>query len=347
MPRATTTRKPRTTRTKKDVETAFDEIVEGAEGQETLDPQAAGLAAEHAASTRSKVSGLSVDTIVKNAATLNLQIGRTLNELTEQCVARANELKTIQDAIVVESSELQRLYDLDIVSASTQLLIEEHRATKESLEKEQETLRATWAEEFATHQKDARQREADLQVARKREEEAYEYNKRIARAQKEDEFARKLSFQDRELADKSEAFEREFAQRKSVLDAAEAELSTLRGRVAGLDAEISTAVTRAEKILTNVLTKDFSHKEALAVADSNAKLQLEQQKVANLEKNNTELARQVIALTTEVKEAHAKVAETAKEALISASGQTALARVMELQQGNGSPNGGSQRSGKA
>jgi hypothetical protein len=340
MPRATTTRKPRTTRTRKDVAESFETLAAGQDNQEALDPQAAQLASEQATNIRSKVKGLSIDAIVQSAATLNLTIGRTLNDLTEQCVARAQELKDLQAAIEIEGNELERLYGLDIASAAIQLLIEEHAEKKEQLEKEMLTARVAWNEELQAHEKSARQRDLDLQVNRKREEDTYEYNKRVLRGQKEDDFARKMATQERELSDKATAFDKDYTDRRLALEAQEADVAALRARVAGLDEEINKAVAKAEKILSNILTKDNDHKTALLTAEWSSKLSLEQQRSANFEKNNTELAKQVLALTQEVKEAHAKVAETAKEALASASGQTALAKVMEMQS-----NGSQQRAG--
>jgi chromosome segregation ATPase len=342
MPRATANKKPRTTRTKKDVEEGLAELTERTANAEALDPQAAGLAAERATAIRSKVSGLSVDTIVENAAKFSLQVGRTINELTEQCVAKAQELKDLQEANEIEKAELERLYDLDIASASVQALLDDHETRKTELEAEIAEKQREWNEEQINHEKAIRLRNAELEAARKKEAEEFNYRTLFERNKAKDEYDRRIALLEREHSDRQAAFDKQLAEHTAKMAAETEEIEKLRARIGTIDAEIHTAVAKAEKIKEAVLSKEHEHTIALLNAEWKSKLDLEQQKVANLEKNNTELARQVLALTAEVKEAHAKVAETAKEALLSASGQTALAKVMELQQSAG-PNG--QRSG--
>lgn len=334
MPRATA-RKPRATRTRSETKDAFSEIVESQENAADLDPQAGQLASEHAAKVRGAVKLLSVDDIVAKGSVLGLEINRTLASLTEQCVGKANELKTIQDAIIVESKELERLYDLDIASAHIQNLIEEHNEKKELLEKSASEIRAAWDEEQKTHDKAVRQRDADLALSRRREEAEYEYSKRTQRAQGEDEFARKMQQKERELAERTAAVEKDLQIRQDVMAAQEKELTELRTRVAGIDQEITKHVSRDVAIATNALKKDLTHEHALVIKDFETKLQLSQQANQSLVASNDALAKQVVALTSAVDAAKQQVSEIAQKAIEGASGQVALGKVMELQQNNG------------
>lgn len=340
----TRTRKPRTTRTRRDTDESFQELSDRTAGAEALDPAAEGLATERAGAIRSKVSGLSVDTIVENAAKFNLQVGRTMNDLTEQCVAKAQELKNLQEAITIETTELERLYDIDIASASVQNLIDEHSARKESLETEMQALRNAWVEEQTGHEKTIRIRNDELTASRKKEADEYNYKTLQARAQDKDGYDRKVALQQRDFDDRQATFERKLLEHNNKLDAEANEIEGLRTRVANIETEINSAVTKSEKILSNVLTKDHKHELELLTKDHNAAINLANAKAANLEVANKTLAERNLQLEAQVKAAHEKIAETAKEALQSASGQSALTA---LKESISNTNGSGARSGKA
>jgi hypothetical protein len=344
MPRASATKKPRTsrsTRTKTEVETAFGELAEDTASQETLDPQAALLAGEHASFTRNAVKGLSVDTIVAKGATLGLEIQRTLNNLTEQCVDKAQELKMLQDAIEIETNEIERLYSIDVASAAIKLLIAEHAEKKAALEAEEDALRAAWVEEQSAHTKATRQRDADLYATRQRENSDYEYGKTIERSRKEDEFQRKMALQERDFADKQAAFDKSINDRKVAMDLLEQEFVGLRTRVAGIDQEIAKEVDKHVKIATSSLKRDLEHQHTLEKKDLETKLQLSEAKNVALNESNTKLAEQVIATTKQLDAAREQVQNIAVKSLESASGQMALSKVQETiaQSGNGQRSG--------
>lgn len=327
----TTTRKPRTSRTKADVENEFNEIQAAAEGAEVMDPQAETLAREHASKTRAAVKDLSVDTIVQKAGTLSLDIGRTIANLTEQCVAKANELKTLQEAVALETAELDRLYDLDVASATIQLLVQEHKDTKAQLEKQIEDVRKAWAEEQAAHTKVIAERNAQTEQARRRESDEYEYTKRTERARKEQEFADRIRLQEQAQQEKVQAIEKNLAERLAVMAKDEAEIAAMRTRIANIDTEISAAAKREVAIATSSLKRELENQHLLATKDLETKLQLSEQRNLSVNSANEKLAEQVATLTKQLDAAKQQVQDIAVKALESSSGQMALNKVMEAQ----------------
>jgi chromosome segregation ATPase len=326
------------------VEDAFEELKDQTAGAEALDPQAAKLAAEHAASTRAGVKGLSVDTIVAKGATLGLEIGRTLSGLTEQCVAKAQELKTLQDAVALEMAELERLYDLDVASASIQVLIQDHENQKAELEKDINQLRADWLIEQTTHNKQVAERNAELQAARRKEQSEYEYTKTQERARAEDQFAEKVRLQERDHADRKTQFEKDLAERKAQIAKEEAEIAALKARIAGIDEEIKAAVAKEVAIATNSVKRELEFKHTLEKKDHEQALNLEKQKNVSLTEANTKLAEQLLSVTKQLDAAREQVQNIAVKSLESASGAQALAKVTEIVRENGS---GPTRGGKS
>lgn len=325
-------RKPRASRTRADVENDFDALEDRVSSAEQRDPQAAKLAAEHATATRARVATLSVDVIVSKGASLGLDIQRTLNGLTEQCVEKAKEYQTLEAAVILEAAELERLYDLDVVSASTEILIQEHNARKAESEKDFEAVRVLWAKEQEVHTKVVRERDLALADARRKDQSDYEYRIQTERSRSEDAFAEKVRLQERDFADREALFNKDLAARKAQIAGEEQEIATLKARVAGIDEEIRKATTKEVAIATGAMKREYEHEKALSIRDHHALISLEQQKNQALETSNKALAEQVLKLQTQLDAAKDQVAAIATKAIEGASGQAALSKVMELQQ---------------
>ena len=330
--------KPRASRTRSDVAEAFTNL----QGQapEDLDPQAASLADEHAKSVRKAVSILSVDEIAQKNATLGLEINRTISDLTEKCISKATELKTLTEAVELESAELERLYGLDIASASIKILIQEHEEKKEALEKEITELRAQWTEEQNAHTKQIKQRDVDAADARRRENESYSYSKQQERARDDDAFAQAKLLRERELNEKVNLVEKDLTSRVALITAQEKEFSDLKTRVAGIDTEISKEVDKAVKIATSSLKKDLEFQHTLAVKDLETKLAIAAQESASKEAANTKLAEQVISLQKQLDAARDQSRDVSLKAFESVSGQLALSKVQETLKDNGAASRG-------
>jgi len=338
---ATRSRKPRTSRTRSDVAESFRELQE--QETETLDPQATALAAEQAKKVRAAASILSVDDIAQKSASFGLEINRTLSSLTEKCIGKATELETLEEAVKLESAELERLYGLDIAGASIKILIEEHEEKKKELEKEINELRAGWAEEQAAHTKQVKQRDADLSDARRRENESYSYSKQQERAREDDVFAQTKLLRERELNEKINMAEKDLTVRIGQIAAQEKEFSDLKARVAGIDAEISKEVDKAVKIATSALKKDLEFQHTLATKDLQTQLAIAAQENASKEAANTKLAEQVISLQKQLDTARDQARDVSIKAFESVSGQFALSKVQETLKDNGAAS----RGGKA
>jgi hypothetical protein len=351
-----TSRAARSKRTKDQLIDEMEEIERRHSNVESVDPTTATLVKESAAKAREAVKGLSIDNIVSKGATFGLEVQRTLAGLTEQAVQEAEKLKEIQEAILVESAELERLHDLDVVSASIRALIEEHTQrmdalneeytqTRSQLEKQEAVARIAWSEEIAANTKAVAQRNADTQAARQKEQAEYEYRTNQARQRAEEDFKYKLQIAERDAVEKAGAASKVLADRFNQLAAQEAEHEQARVRIAGIDAEIAAAVKAAEGKATGMTESRMEAKFALERKDFQTALALEQQKNAALVAQNTKLAQEGQQAAAQVDAAKRQVTEITIKALEASSGQMALQQVTAFAQGQG--NGSSSRTPKA
>lgn len=343
-PKKTPVRRSRTTRTKTELAHDFDSLQTSLEDGEDLTPEARVAAAARASEVRSTVKGLSVDNIAAAGAKFTVDVGRTITALTEQCVEKANELKALEEAVALESAELEKLYNLEVAAASVKALIEEHETKKKAFEESIANIRKAWQEEDAAHTKAVAARNAETEMARRREQDEYAYRTRVERRQAEDAFQQEMQTRQRAFDDKLALAEKDLAQRVDAIAKQESDILQMRTRIENIESEIKAKVDRDVAIATSSLKKDLTNTFALEKKDLEARLQLEMAKSEALNQANAKLATQVELLTKQVEAAKAQVTEVTIKALESASGQVALATAKDIVKD--APNGNG-RGGKA
>lgn len=341
--RPATKRPSRATRTKADLENELETLKAAQEDGDTFTPEAESLVREHAAKTREAVKGLSVDSIVAAGAQFGLQAQRTVASLTEEIANKANELKTLQDAIDIETRELQRLYDLDVAAASVKALIQEHEEKKATLEKEIAQVRGAWIEESRNHDKFIQQRNQEIDQTRRREQDEYAYKTRQDRQRQEDEFQQKQIKEERALAERISLSEREIADKRAQFAKEADEIAAMKERLNGIDTEIKAKVDRDVAIATNSLKKDLTNTFNLEKKDLELQIRILGEQKTGADAAAARLAQQVETLTKQLDAARDQVRAISEKALESAAGQVALNAVRETVKDI--PNGG--RSGKA
>lgn len=337
----TASKTSRSTRTKAELEEQIEALEARLEEQPEIGQQAALLQKEHVKEVRSAVAGVPpIEKIVADAAQLGLNISRQLTDITGQTTTAKARLEEIQEAIKVETDELARLYDIDVAAASVKALLEEHTANKEMLEREQVAARASWAEEISINAKSVSARNNELEQARRREQNEYDYKTRQDRQRANDEFAQTMLLQTREQADRINSVEKDLANRTAAIMAEENTIAALKARFAGLEEEIDVKSKTAAAIATNSLKKELTGQFQLEKKDLETSLKvLEQQKIA-VDQANEKLAQQVTTLISQLEAARAQVIEVSNNALLSASGQVALTAVRETVKENGAQGGG-------
>lgn len=325
----------RSKRTKAELIDELETLQETLAGQPPQDPTATALARSNAAATREAVKGLSVDTIVQNGAKFGLEVQRTVSELTQQAVQKAEELKTLQAAIEIESKELERLYQLDVAVASVQALIAEHAEKKAELEKEMETARLAWSEEYNAHVKMVKQRDAEVAANRSRDQAEYEYRTKQERDRAKEEFDYKLRIQERDQAERIATAQKGINERLAAVAAQEEQLAAAKERLAGLDDEIKAASEKAASIAANAMKRDLTEKFALEKKDLELQIQLTKQSNVALNQQLDAARAEKEALQRQLDAARQEVRDIAKSAVEGASGTLALQKVMEVRQENG------------
>lgn len=129
------------------------------------------------------------------------------------------------------------------------------------------------------------------------------------------EFAKRKKTQEDDLAQTKKEQEETLKSRQAELDAAESELKDLHKLAESLDQKIQNATAEAIKQTTTNLTKDFEHQQALDKAQAQAKIELLEQKVTFLEKENSLQEKEIKSLQQSLSTASSNLTHIAQSAV--------------------------------
>ena len=196
--------------------------------------------------------------VVETLGQLRTQLGRTVNDLTDQMTAQADTLESLNQAVLLQEGRLQELHDIEAGAdalasltaayeerseqADTEFAMKieemeksgaqrvesvqaEYEGKKRSLARQTEELRASWEEETAAVAK-----------TREREEAEYLYQRDRTRKLEEDDYQ-----------DKKVMLERELERREEGVKAAEDELASLRKEVEAFPKRMEKELEKARQ----------------------------------------------------------------------------------------------------
>jgi len=183
------------------------------------------------------------------------------------------------------------------------------------LQKTMAETREEWDKDRERHAQEISERTEQEVLARKREQETYEYETKRQRIKAEDEFAERKAIWERELALRKD----ELAQEKK-------ELEVLRKQVAGFDMEKAKAVKEASDSLQKELTAIFVNEKKLREQEVKAEKDIFILKVTSLTQETNrqgteivELKRALDGATAQLKDVAVKVIEAGNNSLKSSN----------------------------
>ncbi len=203
------------------------------------------------------------------------------------------------------------LQELKPLGNSFDLLINKINSGKnelERLEKEISEVRLLWQKEQKDRQLQIQERNKQEEVARKREQETYDYELNLARKKDNDEFAEKKLRWEKELAEKKEELVKD-----------KKELEELRKLVGNFPTEKEKAVKEACGLLEKELKEDFKNTQILTEQETRSAQSLLELKLANLTTDNTRQAKEIETLKKSLDEATRQVKEIAVKVIESGS----------------------------
>jgi uncharacterized coiled-coil protein SlyX len=267
------------------------------------------------------VKGLNLEAVSKNIGEVQVEVQRSLAELSAKLTEQLQQLENINGSIVLRSEELERLHDIQVKAE-----------TLDNLQAEIEETRRNWEGEQLNKKREFAEQQSDRNRAWKREESEYQYNLSQEHKKLEDSFAAVMAQREKQNRDKQEELEKQWNERETELKKREQELAELRLFKDNAPEMIKKEVNAAVAVATNSVKKEYETQKQLAAKDAETEKRLATQEISALNQTLNKQQTQLDDLKADLVKAHERVAEISGKALDSASGRAtseALQRLLE------------------
>lgn len=278
------------------------------------------------------VSNYTVDNIVNGVASLQLDFGAIVTELSQKLGEESTKLNDLRRAIVVESDYLEQIRKVRLVADALYILRQEHQekmevlASKttqeqEAVEKAMAQVRKAWLKEQENFTEKTTEEQELLTKSRQQEADKYEYE--IARDRKieMDEYEEVKRQQERELAEEDGEKEKGWQEREKYLTDNQAEFAENEKKVEKFEEELKQAYIKAKEEAIKEATKEANVKANLIEKEWEAAKQGYELKVESLQRSIERQTEQINELTAQLQAATNQAQQLAMRAFQGSSNQ--------------------------
>ncbi|MBP6985222.1 MAG: hypothetical protein KBB83_01370 [Alphaproteobacteria bacterium] len=269
-----------------------------------------------------KVSNVSKDDLLTQLSHIKLKSIKQIDVLSEDLLAEYQKLNDVRQAISLEQTHLEELYQIKETAHTLAALIRTHQEKVEAfkIEEEQKKLayekaiaeqRQHWKEENERLEKEFAESKEKLTLQRTRENEDYLYNLELKRRQESDVYAQGKATLEKELIvlrEELEAREKQVAQK-------EAEFASFKDQVITFPEQLEKAVAEAENAIKEKLEAQFAYDIKLKEAEAASGLKINEYTIKSLQGKIAEQDQMIKMLTQKADQASNQVQSIASKAL--------------------------------
>jgi hypothetical protein len=270
------------------------------------------------------------DTIVRNLADLQLDFGSIVTRLCDRLDTEVEKLEQLQQAIEIETQNLQQLKQVRIVADALHLLRQEQqeklRAIENETARQQEALEKDWTqkrkawikeqEAFETRTQESQER---LQVQRQQEEADYRYKVERQRKIESDRYEQEQRMLEKELAEQGQKKEKDWTEREQFLSTNQALFEENQAKVAGYEEALKQAYQKAKDEAIQEVSREEKVKADLVEKEWEGTQQGYEVKIAALEATIARNNEQISDLSTQLQAVTRQAQELAQRAFSSAA----------------------------
>lgn len=293
-----------------------------------------------------------IESVIRNIGNLRIQIGETLNDLTEKMNKQADKLQALNSAIDIQEKRLSELYDIESASDSLAKLIQAYEERKENMEKEyfdrEKELDKKHSEKMLSMENEYSQKLKNLKdeidnirqlwieeknlekKQREREEAEYVYERDRNRKIDEDKYQEKKSALEKELNNLKENSEKELSEREKAIKERETEFDTLKNQVAEFPNRIEQERKSIENEVTSRITTEFENKLQSNQLERKWESKISEEKIKHLESIISSQNSKIDELKQELGKAYNQVEQIAYKTVEGASLNKAFQSVNEI-----------------
>lgn len=270
--------------------------------------------------------------IVNGLSQLKLSLTQSLEDIEEKLLREQKNLLTLQQAIAVQQKELEDLYAIGVNADSLAALLVAQKEKSAQFNQEMITLKALldeemtekrlhWKKEQLSMETLQKEQALQLKITREREEEAYLYQRDLARQKDQDAYFSTKASLEQALLEKQTAFEHSFSERERLLKENEQRLAELNTAVEVFPERLKQTIEETEKSVSERLRFQYDYEAKLSHKEVEGERKLHQQMVAALENKILQQEAHIKQLTEKETQANSQVQEIALKAIEGASSQ--------------------------
>ncbi len=264
-------------------------------------------------------AGMTDEKIVKRLADVKIYVGQSLDKLEQELTEEYKRLSDIQEAIQIESKNLQEIHEIRKNADSLAALFLTQKEYKSRFEKEIAEARVKWQHEKELAEAEQQEYREALNRQRTRAEEEYYYAFELKQKKDADAYQQKKETLERELIEKRTATLKELEERELIIKMQEEEFARYKKQVEQFPAELEKAVKAVQKETQERIANGYDQRIALEHAEYASERKLNQQTIATLQLKIKEQEDVIRHLTQKTDIAGQQTQEIALKALDSAS----------------------------
>jgi len=266
----------------------------------------------------SVASNYTPNSIVTGLAELQLSLGNSVEGLALQLQGELSKLEELKAAIKVEKETLKYVQDSKVAADALHILKQEQAAQSKAFE-ENTTLQYKKLEEGISEQNynwEKEQREFDLSVkeyteslTKERDKELADYEYELERTYKieADEYADTKKYLERDLSAKAKEKNKDWTQRRKVLDENQEQLQKFKQRVDNFEEEVKEAANKAREKAIEETSRRTKVTAELKAKETEGSKKVYEMQVKALEDTIAKNNEQIEKLSAELKDALSQV----------------------------------------
>ncbi len=272
--------------------------------------------------TVKRAASLNEGTISKNILELKLSLTKELDSLAQKMDTEYRKLVDLQNAISIESENIEDLYGIKHSADSLAALLLAQKQQKATFDQEILVTKTAWEREKDAYDQQVKDYKARTKKEWAREEEEYDYTLTLERKKDTDQYEAKKQELEAQLVQQKAQFDKEFVERETALKAQEDELVSLKEQVSSFPEQLEKAVATTQKETKEQIETHYKHQIDLASREHESEQKLNNQTIDTLQAKIKEQEAFIKQLTNKADASTTQVQEIALKAIEGSSSRT-------------------------
>lgn len=267
-----------------------------------------------------------VESIVKGLADLQLDFGKSTENLLAKLALEAPKLSELRRAIRVETQHLEALHNMRVAADALDILVQEQQETMkcfeeqsrqqhETLEREMHETRQAWQKEQQDFETTLQERQTLIKKERQQQEADYEYELERKRTMEADEYAARKTTLERQLAEENGKREADWIEREKALADQHEMFERYRTLAASYPQELQDAVEKARQEAMDEVYEEARVQAELFEKEQAATKNVHELHIASLKETIDQQANHIEQLSTQLQSALKQVQDLAAKAV--------------------------------